>query len=73
MRAIIIEEERFTELLALLRAKIEEDDSFLLVQLEDMGIKMTAQQRKSLREGLFRQFNYVFVRWAQSHGASCVR
>ena len=73
MRAIIIEEERFTELLDLLRAKINEDDVFMLRELEVMGIQMTPDQRKTFRESLFRQFNYVFVRWAQSHGASCVR
>lgn len=73
MRAIIIEEDRFAELVELLRAKVEEDDAFLLRDLEISGIKMTQEQRRMFRAGMFRQFNAVFVRWAQSHGASCVR
>ena len=73
MRAIIIEEERFAELVAMLKAKVDQDDAFLLRDLEVMGITMTPEQRKMFREGMFRQFNCVFIRWAQSHGASCVR
>jgi hypothetical protein len=72
MRAIIIEEERFAELIDLLRAKVHEDDMFLMRDLQVAGIQMTEDQRKMFREGMFRQFNYVLVGWAQSHGASCV-
>jgi hypothetical protein len=71
MKAIIIEEERFAEIAALLKAKCTEVDTFTRVEAERLGIP--ADKLKPLLDSMFRTFNYEFVRWAQSHGASCVR
>jgi len=71
MRAIIIEEERFAELVVLLKAKCTGVDVFTLREAETLGIPV--EKLKPLLESMFRTFNYEFVRWAQSHGASCVR
>jgi hypothetical protein len=73
MRAIIIEEERFAEVLALMKARAlqQHQNSFLLVLQE--RYKLTDQETTMLAEEIFRSINYEFVRWAQSHGASCVR
>lgn len=71
MRAIIIEEERFTEILALLKAKCTGPDCFTSLDAQRLGI--TPEQLQPLMVSMFRTFNSEFVRWAQSHGASCVR
>ena len=73
MRAIIIEEERFAEVLALMkaRARAQHENSFLRVLQE--RYKLTEEETTMLADEIFRSINYEFVRWAQSHGASCVR
>jgi len=73
MRAIIIEEDRFAEVLAAMkaRAKAQHENSFLRVLQE--RYKLTPQETEMLADEVFRSINYEFVRWAQSHGASCVR
>ena len=71
MRAIIIEEERFTEILALLKAKCTTIDPFTLREAEVLGVP--PEKLKPLMDSMFRTFNMEFVRWAQSHGASCTR
>lgn len=68
MRAIIIEEERFTELCDLLKAEAERisRDSSTPERLNlDRNIWRTAV------EEAYRMMNYQVVRWSQSHGASC--
>ena len=68
MKVILIEEERFRELTHLLEGVKTEttNNGYLKKQtgLTDDQIKFAADE-------LFRRFNHVFVRWAQSHGASC--
>ena len=69
MRAIIIEEERFAEITDLLRAKATElhQNSYLCKHTN-----LTPEQMKFAADEMFRTINFTFVRWAQSHGASCV-
>lgn len=71
MRAIIIEEERFTEIVALLKAKCTGPDCFTAHEANTLGIPQ--EKLQPLLESMFRTFNYEFVRWAQSHGASCTK
>jgi hypothetical protein len=70
MRAIIIEEERFAEILEILKKQCVTDNPFLMVELQKLGIP--ADRMEIVMQGMFRTFNLHFVRWAQSHGASCV-
>jgi len=62
MRAIIIEEERFTEIRAIMKYEFE---------------RVAAMNPEPMWKGAIteaeRAINYHFVRWAQSHGASCVK
>lgn len=70
MRMIMIEEERFTEICALLKA-----------EAADLGLNSNTPERlgwdkqvwKSAVDEAHRSMHFYFVRWAQSHGASCVR
>ena len=73
MRAIIIEEERFTEVLALMRSRALEQGSNCWHHAIRERYKITDEEMRQLGEEMFRSINYEFVRWAQSHGASCVR
>ena len=69
MRAIIIEEDRFSEMadkLDLERRKASVDNT-----AERMGWDKMIW-RAALEEAHGR-YHCAFVRWAQSHGASCVR
>lgn len=70
MRAILIEEERFAEITDLMRLRAMET-------LENGYLKertgLTKEQIKFAAEEMFRCVNFEFVRWAQSHGASCVK
>lgn len=68
MRAIIIEEERFTELCDLLKAAESDIKSH---SAEAFGISQRAWA--AAVEEARRKFHHVFVRWAQSHGASCIK
>lgn len=69
MRVIIIEEERFAEIVNLMRAQATtlHENAYLLQQCG-----LTAEQAKFAADEMFRIMNFHFVRWAQSHGASCV-
>ena len=62
MRAIIIEEERFTEIREIMRFECE--------KIKNMN--PGSEWRGAVQE-VERTINFHFVRWAQSHGASCVR
>lgn len=69
MRAIIIEEERFAEICTLMRAEAARlaTDSNTPARLGwDMNIW------KAACDEIQHNMHYHFVRWAQSHGASCV-
>jgi GTPase Era involved in 16S rRNA processing len=69
MRVILIEEERFAEVADLMRqAATELHESAYL--LNKCGL--TPEQAKFAADEMFRSINFTFVRWAQSHGASCV-
>jgi hypothetical protein len=69
MRAIIIEEERFAEVRDLMEKEATElhANAYLL---QKCGL--TPEQAKFAADEMFRSINFAFVRWAQSHGASCV-
>ena len=69
MRAIIIEEDRFNDLTDALRLK--EHDTRSDNEAVRMGWDL-AIWRAAL-EHARREMHFEFVRWAQSHGASCVR
>lgn len=70
MRAIIIEEDRFAEICELMKKAATEvrEDGYLLQQC-----KLTPEQAKFAADEIHRKIHYHFVRWAQSHGASCVQ
>lgn len=69
MRAIIIEEERFAEVRELMEKSATElhHNAYLLNRCG-----LTSDQAKFAADEMFRSINYTFVKWAQSHGASCV-
>lgn len=70
MRAIIIEEDRFGEIAALLQAEAVRlgNDS---ATPERLGWDRNVW--KAAVDEAHRNMHFHFVRWAQSHGASCVR
>lgn len=70
MRAIIIEEERFTEICNLMKARAREvgENGYLK---DRTGL--TKDQINFAVDEMHRAIHFEFVRWAQSHGASCVR
>ena len=68
MRAIIIEEDRFDDLTDAL--KLANADAKVDNTAERLGWGM-AIWRAALDEA-HRRYHYQIVRWAQSHGASCV-
>lgn len=70
MRVILIEEDRFAEVTELMRSNVTES-----AKKYPQGFPegMTAAQRVVLAEDIYRNVHMTFVRWAQSHGASCVR
>lgn len=70
MRVILIEEDRFAEITDLMRAKAAST-------LENGYLKertgLTTDQIKFAAEEMYRAVHFEFVRWAQSHGASCLK
>jgi hypothetical protein len=70
MRVILIEEERFPEVLDQIRLDClrMKENGYLKEHtgLTDSQIEFAANE-------MFRSINFTFVRWAQSHGASCVK
>lgn len=68
MKAIIIEEERFTEICNLMKARAE--------TAKYPGVRpdfLDERQWQIALKAAHRAINFEFVRWAQSHGASCVK
>jgi hypothetical protein len=70
MKVILIEEDRFAEVMDILRLECLNlpQNGYLRQQTG-----MTESQVKFAADEMFRRFNFHFVRWAQSHGASCVK
>jgi hypothetical protein len=70
MRVIIIEEDRFSEVLEAMKSRATElrENSYLM-----QHTKLSKEDMQFAADEIFRSINYEFVRWAQSHGASCVR
>jgi hypothetical protein len=68
MRAIIIEEERFTEILDFMKMKCHEiaDGASPIPEADQIT------WRKAV-DAAHQAMHYYFVRWAQSHGASCTK
>jgi hypothetical protein len=70
MRAIIIEEDRFAEIAELMK-----------LEAMNMADRATTAERlgwdknvwKAACDEVHRSMHFHFVRWAQSHGASCVK
>ena len=71
MRAIIIEEDRFLDMTAALELRAEVASGIRDNTAERMGWPQDMWE-SAIAEAR-RQMHYEFVRWAQSHGASCVR
>jgi hypothetical protein len=71
MKAIIIEEDRFTDLTTALSLEKAEMGGPTDNTAERMGWDKVLW-RAALDEA-HRRYHFHFVRWAQSHGASCVR
>lgn len=69
MRAIIIEEDRFNDLTEALR--LTEHDARSNNTAERLGWPIEVW-REALNQAR-REMHFEFVRWAQSHGASCVK
>lgn len=68
MRAIIIEEDRFREVTELMRAKAMD----LKLSPTPERLQMSEQAWEAAVDEIHRSMHFHFVRWAQSHGASCV-
>ena len=70
MRAIIIEEDRFAEICDLMKFEAENIAEHSNTA-ERLGIDKAVW--KSATNEIHRSMHFHFVRWAQSHGASCVK
>jgi len=68
VRAIIIEEDRFREVTELMRAKAMD----LKLSPTPERLQMSEQAWEAAVDEIHRSMHFHFVRWAQSHGASCV-
>jgi hypothetical protein len=69
MRAIIIEEDRFNDLTETLRLKELDKRSDNTAERLNWPINIWHEALNQAR----REMHLEFVRWAQSHGASCVK
>lgn len=69
MRVILIEEDRFAEITTLMKAEVEQTARRYASHFPE---GMTEAQRVTLATEIHRTAHFHFVRWAQSHGASCV-
>ncbi len=69
MRVIIIEEDRFIDLTDALRLKELDARSDNTAKRLEWPINIWQEALNQAR----REMHFEFVRWAQSHGASCVR
>lgn len=69
MKVILIEEDRFAEIAKLMKHEVAESAA---KYPQGFPEGMTKEQRVNLAENIHRCAHFHFVRWAQSHGASCV-
>jgi hypothetical protein len=69
MRAIIIEEERFAEVCELMEKAAIDAAKYPQHKPEDV----TQEDWERALRSAHRAIHYTFVRWAQSHGASCTK
>lgn len=67
MKAIIIEEDRFVEIVETMQFKAEQ----MMNKPDYCGVDPKIY--RAIVESVHRCMHYEFVRWAQSHGAKCVR
>lgn len=70
MKAILIEEERFTEICKTMKAEVEVS-ARKYQQYFPEG--MSESSRVILANHIHGCAHFHFVRWAQSHGASCTK
>lgn len=70
MRAIIIEEDRFVEICELMKHRANEI-SIDASLAELLGVDVRVLRAVTME--IQRMMHCEFVRWAQSHGASCVK
>jgi len=68
MKAIIIEEDRFAEISEMMKHKADE-----LAKSENAPFSVPTQVWERAVKEAHRSMHYHFVKWAQSHGASCVK
>lgn len=70
MKAIIIEEERFAEICDLMKAKAQE-----IAERSRTPERLNWDETmwKNACNEVHQAIHCTFVRWAQSHGASCVK
>ncbi len=71
MKAIIIEEERFTEICDLMKLNAMELKDSNCNTPERLGFSKECWSA-AINE-VHRSMHYYFVTWAQSHGASCTK
>jgi hypothetical protein len=64
MKVILIEEERFAEVTELMQGAANR---------VHMDFGLTDLQKQIIKQDIYRAVHFEFVRWAQSHGASCVK
>jgi hypothetical protein len=67
MKAIIIEEERFKEILELMKLESYELKKSNIAEIHNID---DSTWQEAIRQ-VHRSMHYHFVKWAQSHGASC--
>ena len=71
MLVVMIEERRFTEFTELLKATASDLKAGTSLSRRPDG--MSQQEWETLVDNMKHSFHCAFVRWAQSHGASCTR
>jgi hypothetical protein len=72
MKVILIEEERFAEVAKAMKAEIENSARKYGHPEYGWPKDMSEANRVMLADHIHRSAHMIFVRWAQSHGASCV-
>lgn len=70
MRVILIEEQRFAEVAQLMHAEAVSAGKNHFLRHQAGGL--TEEQMTAAADAIGRAIHFHFVRWAQSHGASCV-
>jgi len=71
MKVILIEEERFAEITRQMKAEVEKSAREHGSPVYGWPEGMSESQRVILAGHIHKTAHFHFVRWAQSHGASC--